>query len=120
MFTVEYEEVELDICGACQGIWLDANELDLLLGDHAMTEGFLSSGDPNLARGEKERPCPLCDSPMRKLVAGGTKPIVHDCCPKGHGARFDGGELALIIEQGSEADQDLAVVRWLRGLFPNA
>ncbi len=118
LFTIEYEEVELDYCGACHGIWLDTDELDLLLGDHALTAGFLDSGDPAAIKGETTRYCPICDSPMRKLVTGGAKPVVHDACPKGHGTWFDQDELPKVIEQGSDAGRHTAVIAWLRSLFP--
>lgn len=119
MFTIEFDGVEVDCCGECRGIWLDTDELDLLLGDHALTEGFLSAGDPAAGKAEKPRPCPLCDSPMRKSVTGGAKPIVHDYCPKGHGTWFDAGELQTVIEQGTATGPDLAVARWLREIFPS-
>jgi len=32
MITLELEEVEIDHCTNCGGIWLDAGELELLLG----------------------------------------------------------------------------------------
>lgn len=118
LLTLEYEEVELDHCSECRGVWLDAGELDLLLGDHALTRGLLTTGNPDAARGDNMRLCPICDSPMEKSVAGGAKPVVHDVCPKGHGTWFDEGELAAVIEQGVGSDSDAPVVRWLRGLFP--
>jgi len=118
LFTLEHEHVELDYCGECRGIWLDAGELDLLLGNHTLTQGFLTAGDPEAAKGDKTRLCPICDSPMRKSVAGGTKPVVHDVCPKGHGTWFDDGVLAAVIEQGVGSNSDAPILRWLRGLFP--
>lgn len=118
LFAVEYEEVELDYCGECHGIWLDAGELDLLLGDHALTEGFLCADNPTAVEGDHVHLCPQCDSQMEKSVTGGATPIVHDWCPKGHGTWFDGGELTATIEQGVESGSDAPVLRWLRGLFP--
>jgi Zn-finger nucleic acid-binding protein len=118
LFTVEYDEVELDYCGECHGVWLDAGELYLLLGDHTLTEGFLTAGNPAIAKNEQVRLCPLCDSPMNKSVTGGPKPIVQDLCPKGHGTWFDSGELAAVIEQGVDSGLDSPVIRWLHSLFP--
>ncbi len=117
LFAVEFDEIELDYCGACHGIWLDAGELDLLLENHTLTEGFLSSGNPSVTEGEEARLCPICDSPMHKLVTGGAKPIIHDQCPKGHGIWFDRGELLVIIEEGMETAHEPAIVYWLRDLF---
>ena len=33
MITLELQEVEIDYCTDCGGIWLDAGELELLLGE---------------------------------------------------------------------------------------
>ncbi len=117
MLAVEYEDIEIDCCPECQGIWLDEGELDLLFGDHALTVNFLTGGDPDAARGEQARPCPLCDAPMSKAVSAGPKPVVHDFCPQDHGLWFDGGELQTIIKHGAEDGQNAPVLRWLRKVF---
>jgi DNA-directed RNA polymerase subunit RPC12/RpoP len=31
LFVENYGEVEVDVCGGCKGLWLDANELDQIL-----------------------------------------------------------------------------------------
>ena len=36
-----YEDVEIDVCGGCKGIWLDAGELELLL-EGRKAKGFIS------------------------------------------------------------------------------
>ena len=38
MITLELEQVEVDHCLECRGIWLDAGELELLLGDAERAE----------------------------------------------------------------------------------
>lgn len=32
LFVENYGTVEVDVCGGCKGLWLDANELDQILG----------------------------------------------------------------------------------------
>lgn len=117
LISVEFQEVELDTCLACHGIWLDTDELSFLLEDRSLSEGFISSGNPELSKGEKKRLCPICDKPMKKLVTTGSNPVVHDYCPKGHGTWFDRGELVSVIEQGVEGGSTMAVIQWLRNLF---
>ena len=46
MIVLEMDEVEVDYCTECEGIWLDAGELEILLGD----ERFASSGRRRDAR----------------------------------------------------------------------
>ena len=43
MIVLELDEVEVDYCTECEGIWLDAGELELLLGDAARSEALLKS-----------------------------------------------------------------------------
>ncbi len=118
LLTLEYEEIEVDYCAECQGVWLDEGELDLLFGDHGMTQGFMTAGDPSAAKDEAVRLCPICDAPMRKAVTGGAEPVVHDYCPKEHGVWFDGGELLTVLTRGAVHGGNAPVVRWLREMFP--
>jgi len=120
MLVIEYEGIELDLCDACHGVWLDEGELELLLGDHEMTHGFLTAGNPAAAKKEESRPCPICDAVMGKAVTGGKTPVVYDYCPHEHGLWFDRGELLSILEQGSSDGAAAAVVQWLRHVFPDS
>jgi len=116
MIVVEYNGVELDCCPACRGLWLDAGELDLILGDAVKTRGFLEAGNPSHAKGEKTRRCPICRKRMRKDVTGGGVPVVVDACRLGHGLWFDEGELFTVLRQEGVAADD-PVFGWLRDLF---
>jgi len=43
MITLELQEVEIDYCTDCGGIWLDAGELELLLGEPEKAKQLLGS-----------------------------------------------------------------------------
>ena len=43
MITLELQEVEIDYCTDCGGIWLDAGELELLLGEPEKAAQLLKS-----------------------------------------------------------------------------
>lgn len=116
MIIVEHGGVELDCCPACRGLWLDASELGLLLGDAAKAHAFLAPGDRARARGEKARRCPICRRRMQKDVTGGALPVVLDACRFGHGLWFDEGELFTVLRQNGAA-ADNPVFEWLRDLF---
>jgi Zn-finger nucleic acid-binding protein len=116
MIVVEHHGVELDCCPACRGLWLDASELGLLLGDAARARALLEAGGPAHARGEKSRRCPICRRRMRKSVAEGGVPVVTDACRLGHGLWFDEGELFTVLRQRGAA-ADGPVLEWLRDLF---
>jgi hypothetical protein len=97
MITMELDEIEIDHCQACGGIWLDAGELELLLGDRAGTAALLESFEPARVR-ERGRPCPICRRTMKKVSVGAGSPAVTiDRCSQNHGLWFDKNELTRIL-----------------------
>ncbi len=120
MFVIEYEEIEVDYCDSCCGVWLDEGELELLFGDETVKRDFLTGGNPAAVGNEKPRPCPICDTLMSKAVTGGEEPVVYDCCNNGHGLWFDKGELMSILKRGSASGIETPVIQWLRQIFPDA
>ena len=117
MLVLEYEEVEVDYCVSCHGIWLDAGELELLFGDRAITEGFMTAGCPSHAKGEQVLRCPECRRKMKKETTGGEPPVVYDHCPNNDGVWFDQGELATVLKNGSSAQGGDQVAHWLHEMF---
>ena len=120
MLIIEYEEIEVDYCDSCCGVWLDEGELELLFGDQSIKQGFLTAGNPAEAKGETLRPCPICDEPMNKAVTGGPEPVVYDYCPNEHGLWFDKGELLTILKHGNDSGVESPVIHWLRQIFPES
>ena len=116
MMIVEYDGVEIDYCDACGGIWLDAEELELLFGERAMAERFMD-GDVS-AHGEHDRKlrCPISGKPMLKGRTRGPDPVTYDY--SGHGMWFDHGELTAVLQHGGSEPGAEKVVAWLRELFP--
>ena len=119
MIVLEYESVEVDYCARCRGVWLDAGELELLFGDVAACNAFMSGGDPSQAKGEKPRRCPLCNKKMAKDVTDGGHPVVYDRCKRGDGLWFDKGELTAVLAHGVSHEGGEHVARFLREIFPD-
>jgi Zn-finger nucleic acid-binding protein len=118
MITLELAEVEVDYCTDCAGIWLDAGELELLLGDPEQTGQLLNSFKINAKCAEKRRKCPICLKKMQKIVVGTAEPILLiDKCPKGDGLWFDKGELQDILNR-AELDEDSKIQKLLADIFP--
>jgi hypothetical protein len=115
--VLEYEDVEVDFCFECGGVWLDAGELELLLGPSAHALAELRGGDRKAVGKEEHRRCPLCEVKMEKVVTRGGEPVVYDRCPRGHGLWFDHGELEDVLRRGFEATGSDRVVTFLRGVF---
>lgn len=117
MITLELNEVEIDYCTVCAGIWLDAGELEILLGEPEKTRGLLNSFKVDSSVTEKTRKCPICDKTMQKVVVGSSKPVLLiDKCRKGDGLWFDKGELNTIFEK-AQLDKDNKIQELLNEMF---
>jgi Zn-finger nucleic acid-binding protein len=117
MITLQLEEVEIDYCTDCGGIWLDAGELEELLGEPQKATALLDSfkTDPNCA--EKPRKCPICDKHMQKIVVGESKPaLLIDKCARGDGLWFDNGELHDIFDR-AKLDENNQIQHLLADMF---
>jgi Zn-finger nucleic acid-binding protein len=114
MITMELSEVEIDYCAGCKGIWLDAGELEMLLGNSGKSKTLIHSFHKASGTNEKQRKCPICDRKMEKILAGEGQPaLLLDRCAKGDGLWFDRGELNNIIgnaklDEGDKIKQLLA------------
>jgi Zn-finger nucleic acid-binding protein len=125
MIVLELAEVEVDYCTDCGGIWLDAGELELLLGNSQQTKQLLDSfkihrkvspsGDSTCT--EKRRKCPICLKKMQKIVVGpSTPPLLIDKCTRGDGLWFDHGELQDILDR-AKLDKDNKIQKLLADIF---
>jgi hypothetical protein len=113
MITLELEEVEIDYCQGCEGIWLDAGELEMLLGGSRQAENFVKSFNKAKNLTEKQRRCPICLKKMEKVLAGD---VLIDRCKKGDGLWLDGGELEAILET-AELDGTGKIKKTLAEMF---
>ena len=114
MIVLELNEVEIDYCPSCGGIWLDAGELDLLIEDEKKREKIRSSFIVNSEHIEKPYKCPICSKKMDKVYVGDNKEVLIDNCPDNDGLWFDKGELKDVISLASEEDE---IVKLLNDLF---
>ncbi|AQQ09061.1 hypothetical protein L21SP3_00859 [Sedimentisphaera cyanobacteriorum] len=109
MIILELDEVEIDYCAQCSGIWLDSGELELLLG-----EAGESLALEKAEVGEKSLRCPICMRKMKKVYMGSEKVLI-DSCPAGHGLWFDEGELHQVILAASGPESRIASL--LKSMF---
>ena len=122
MIVMELNEIEIDYCLECKGIWLDAGELELLLGKDSLSQRFLDSFEVDVNSREKKIKCPICDKKMKKVIvnsiddSSGSKPIVVDRCVNGDGLWFDSGELEEVITKGTWGKND-KVLGLLKDMF---
>ncbi len=112
MIVVEHENIELDYCTECSGVWFDAGELELLL-ETMQLEGSSLSLDtiltsPEARSSEKKRKCPICRQKMKKATVGHQPEVLIDACPRGDGLWFDKGEVGQLITQLSDRPSEKA------------
>jgi len=110
MIIVEVEQVEVDYCPKCKGVWLDSGELELLAEMAGAEPGPLSralESGGRKAAGQKRR-CPICRKKMLQVEIPGPPPVVVDKCRVGHGVWLDDRELGLLIEgAGGTAETEM-------------
>lgn len=117
MITLELQEVEIDYCNDCGGIWLDAGELEMLLGEPEKAAQLLNSFKTEQTSSEKNRKCPICLKKMSKITVGSSKPVLLiDKCRKGDGLWFDKGELQDIFDR-ADLDEDNKIQKLLADIF---
>ena len=117
MIVLELDEVEIDFCLDCNGIWLDAGELELLLNDSQKAVKLLQSFKTVKRTGEQSRKCPICLKKMQKVQVGqADKPLLIDRCSKEHGLWFDKGELQDVLDAGS-FDNERKIQKLLADMF---
>lgn len=117
MITLELQEVEIDHCIECGGIWLDSGELEMLLGEQEKALQLLNSFKDDHTSTEKLRKCPICMKKMRKIIVGSSIPVLLiDKCRKGDGLWFDKGELQDIFDR-ARLDKDNKIQKLLADMF---
>jgi len=116
MLVLELEEVETDYCPNCEGIWLDAGELELFLEDSTDKENLINSFSDVSNIKEKKRRCPICNKKMNKTLVSADKDVVLDECKYGHGLWFDNGEILEVIKMGA-VNKDNKIVKILKDMY---
>jgi len=109
MIVVEHEQIELDYCPDCAGVWFDSGELSLMLetmelkGSSLSLDNILTS--PEATSQEKKRRCPICHRRMKKATIGHEPEVIIDACERGDGLWFDKGEVGDLITQVSTIER---------------
>jgi Zn-finger nucleic acid-binding protein len=97
------ENLKVDVCWVCEGIWFDKGELEKVLRsdskdfdnidlDRDFLDGNESIGvadELNLRTG----PCPRCSKPMEQRAYENNNKVMIDVCPDGCGIWLDSGEI---------------------------
>jgi Zn-finger nucleic acid-binding protein len=121
LVIIEYQDVELDACPDCSGLWFDAQELQQFFEITGVPEQFhdLEQQLERLPHSGARRACPRCRGklvPVRASSPHGE--LILDECPREHGLWFDRGELASLLQAMlGEQSESLQRVREYLGQF---
>lgn len=95
MELVEVQDVAVDRCKSCKGIWFDVGERELLYESEAATA--IDTGDPQKGMEtdaiDRYR-CPRCGGGMMRTIDPRHTNISYEECTSCRGAFFDAGEFA--------------------------
>jgi len=116
MIVLELEQVEIDYCTNCEGIWLDAGELELLLETEQERAKFSKFLIEESTMNEKSYRCPICSKKMGKIFVGEERKILIDKCKKNHGLWLDKGELESVIKLSSQ-NRDSKIIHLFKQMF---
>jgi Zn-finger nucleic acid-binding protein len=115
LVTVRIEDVDVDQCDGCAGIWFDAHELERVLRrphvEPLLGRGALTPGDD-----ERRGRCPRCkgEGYLVRVVSPRT-PIHVDTCSICGGKWLDGGEIDLLARK-TLADRVRRLLDWVLDL----
>ena len=98
LIVLEIDQVEIDHCIACGGVWLDAGELELLLDGATNRDTVLDALTRQTGGTDKEIRCPICSKTLTKVLYNNR--VLLDMCLRNHGLWFDRGELREVMEMG--------------------
>ncbi|MCX6833125.1 MAG: zf-TFIIB domain-containing protein [candidate division Zixibacteria bacterium] len=116
MVVLELQEVEIDHCLACGGIWLDAGEIELLVDSKLEAGRLLEELSERRNRQPGKRKCPICLKKMEIIMIGPKDKVQIDHCRKNHGLWFDRGELETVLKI-FDTDDHSAVHGLLKSMF---
>ena len=112
MLVVAFNQIEVDTCSTCEGLWFDRGELDQLLarGGQRAADWTVEQAEPGPRR------CPHC---RRHLLRGPIRDtaIEVDFCPHQHGLWLDRGELREVIASQAAPEHVKALLEFCGGLI---
>lgn len=105
MATEEYEEITIEVCPVCQGVWLDKGELEEIVkireerfDQSQIDQVNLKCDVTKIPMGglRKEVVCPKCELQMNPVNYSYCSGIIIDKCPNDDGVWLDKGEIEKI------------------------
>ena len=102
MEITSYDQIKVDRCTNCKGLWFQPEELAALRNDIWMADYILDEGDVKVGKKYNQIVaihCPECDSDMRQEFDEEQSHIIYESCPNGHGTYLDAGEFTDLVHK---------------------
>jgi Zn-finger nucleic acid-binding protein len=102
MAIVSYDEIKVDRCISCGGLWFQPEELRALRDDIWMADYILDSGDKSTGKRSntiKDIECPECAITMKQEFDEEQSHVTYESCPIGHGTFLDAGEFTDLVHK---------------------
>lgn len=119
----QYENMTIENCAQCGGIWLDKGELQPILTardihfSHELVEKTLKEAHCSIRKADVSDllACPKCADPMHALNYNYSSGVIINTCPNGHGVWFDKDELAevQIFMEHWDDDEQQNQAKWM-------
>ncbi len=99
MEVVVHNNVEVDRCTGCMGLWFDAGEIEPLLKPKLARAVDIGDADTGAHTNAIDRyPCPRCGGAMVRMVDASQSHIWYEKCASCGGSFFDAGEFRDLAE----------------------
>jgi Zn-finger nucleic acid-binding protein len=106
------EDVEIDYCPGCRGLWLDKDEINQLAAKTGQALGELRAlvqegGEGQVSPEHRDRPCPACGGKMTVVLL---RSISLEHCLQCDGIFLDRGELDRAMEEFSSHASEIELI----------
>ncbi len=103
---VSYENVRIDVCPQCEGVWCDDEELAMIV--ERRSRDFSPDDSPEIEGDEEDAEvvsedeipesydCVVCGRQLNRVNYQYSSGIIIDNCPAGHGTWLDRGEIERV------------------------
>ncbi|MGH7887227.1 MAG: zf-TFIIB domain-containing protein [Candidatus Binatia bacterium] len=91
------DDVTVDRCSFCDGVWFDAHELGQLLAEDAEQVALLRRGDAREEFDGKKGFCPRDAGELLRVYSAVDRTVIIDACPDCRGIWLDGGEFEKLF-----------------------
>ena len=91
------DDLDVNRCASCDGIWFDAHELTELLAEDAKEVALLRRGSLREELDGKKGFCPRDAGELLRVYSAVDKTVIIDACPECRGIWLDGGEFEKLF-----------------------